>query len=59
MYVGDIIFQLIVIFIPVLLIVFIIAFTRSSKKRKEQLKRIEDKLDKVTEQNQDNNNRTI
>ncbi|MEH7098468.1 DUF4083 family protein [Neobacillus vireti] len=57
--IGDVIFQLIVVSIPILLVVFIIILIRSLKKRKEQLKRIEDKLDKVTELNQDKNNSLI
>jgi uncharacterized protein YoxC len=47
MYIGDIIYQLFTILIPIVFIVAIIFFVRSSKKRKEQLDRIEKKLDKV------------
>jgi Na+/melibiose symporter-like transporter len=57
--IGDIVFQFIMILIPIVFIVLIVIFARSSKKRKEHLKRIEDKLDKVIEQNQDKNNRTF
>ncbi|WML44557.1 DUF4083 family protein [Neobacillus sp. PS3-40] len=57
--IGDIIFQLITILIPIFLIVFIIAFARSLKKRKEHLKRIEDKLDKVIELYEEKNNNSI
>lgn len=47
--IGDLIFQLIVILIPIVFIVLIVLLVRSSIKRNEQLKRIEEKLDKVTE----------
>jgi uncharacterized protein YoxC len=50
MYIGDIIYQLFTILIPIVFIVAIIFFVRSSKKRKEQLDRIEEKLDKVSGQ---------
>jgi uncharacterized protein YoxC len=48
---GDIIFQLFVFLIPIIFIILGIVFFRSSKKRTEQLKRIEEKLDRVSEQN--------
>jgi preprotein translocase subunit YajC len=48
--IGDIVFQLFTYFIPIILIILLIIFIRSSKKRNQQLKRIEEKLDKVTEQ---------
>jgi uncharacterized membrane protein len=51
LYFGDIIFQLIVFLIPIIFIILGIVFFRSSKKRTEQLKRIEEKLDRVSEQN--------
>jgi uncharacterized protein YoxC len=50
MYIGDIIYQLFTILIPIVFIVAIIFFVRSSKKRKKQLDRIEEKLDKVSGQ---------
>ncbi|NRD77841.1 DUF4083 family protein [Bacillus sp. BRMEA1] len=50
MNIGDIIFQLIVFLIPIIIIIFLLGFVRSSLKRKQQLKRIEDKLDRITEQ---------
>jgi hypothetical protein len=43
--VGDIIFQNITFGVPILFIVIIFLFWRYSKKRKEQLDRIEQKLD--------------
>lgn len=43
--IGDVIFQLFALLIPIVIIVAIIFFVRSSKKRKEQLDRIEEKLD--------------
>ncbi|ULT59488.1 DUF4083 family protein [Neobacillus drentensis] len=45
---GDITFQLIAILIPIAFISAIVVFVRSTKKRNEQLKRIEEKLDKVS-----------
>ncbi|CRK81267.1 DUF4083 domain-containing protein [Neobacillus massiliamazoniensis] len=51
LYFGDIIFQLFVFLIPIIFIILGIVFFRSSKKRTEQLKRIEEKLDRVSEQN--------
>ncbi|MEK5392822.1 DUF4083 domain-containing protein [Margalitia sp. FSL K6-0131] len=42
---GDIIFQLFTFCIPIVFLVFIISFIVSNKKRKKQLKRIEEKLD--------------
>ncbi|MDP4086072.1 MAG: DUF4083 family protein [Bacillota bacterium] len=47
--IGDIIFQLFTFLFPVIFIILIVLFVRSSKKRNEQLKRIEEKLDKVSE----------
>lgn len=52
--IGDIIFQLFVFLIPIVIIVAIIYFVRSSKKRKEQLDRIEEKLDRASGQTQKN-----
>lgn len=51
LYIGDIIFQMIVFLIPIIFIILCIVFFRSSKRRTEQLKRIEEKLDRVSEQN--------
>ncbi len=48
--IGDMIYQLFVILVPIIFIMTIVLFLRSSKKRKNQLKRIEEKLDKVSEQ---------
>ncbi|MFD1777206.1 DUF4083 family protein [Fredinandcohnia salidurans] len=48
--IGDIIFQLFALLIPIAIIVAIIIFVRSSKKRKEQLDRIEEKLDRASGQ---------
>ncbi|RSD28873.1 DUF4083 domain-containing protein [Mesobacillus subterraneus] len=50
MNIGDIIFQLFTLLIPFSLIAAIIYFVRSSKKRKEQLDRIEEKLDRAARQ---------
>ena len=50
LYVGDIIFQLFVLLIPIAIIVAIVIFVRSSKKREEQLNRIEEKLDRASGQ---------
>ncbi|WP_257984375.1 DUF4083 family protein [Neobacillus cucumis] len=49
--IGDIIFQLFAILVPIVFIVAIIFFVRSSKKRKEQLDRIEEKLDRISGNN--------
>ena len=46
--IGDIIFQLFAILLPVLFIVGVVLFVRASKKRKEQLDRIEEKLDRAS-----------
>lgn len=40
--IGDVIFQLFAILIPIAIIVVIVFFVRSSIKRKEQLNRIEE-----------------
>ncbi|MDQ0242601.1 uncharacterized protein YoxC [Bacillus fengqiuensis] len=48
LHIGDIIFQLLAVLIPVSFVVAIIFFIRSSKKRKEQLDRIEEKLDRAS-----------
>lgn len=46
--IGDIIFQLFAMLIPVLFIVGIVLFIRSYKRRNEQLDRIEEKLDRAS-----------
>ena len=51
---GDIIFQLISIIIVISIIVMIVSVFHSSKKRQEQLDRIESKLDKISEQSTKN-----
>lgn len=48
--IGDIVFQLFTLLIPIILITLLIVFIRSSKKKNQQLKRIEEKLDKATVQ---------
>lgn len=45
--IGDILFQLFAILVPIIFIVAIVFFIRSSKRRKEQLDRIEEKLDRT------------
>ncbi len=52
--IGDIIFQLISILVVIFFITMIVSFFRSSKKRKEQLDRIESKLDKLSGQSTKN-----
>lgn len=44
---GDILFQLISLAIPIIFIVLIIYFWRASKQKKEQLNRIEEKLNRI------------
>lgn len=44
---GDVVFQLIALFIPIALIAACILLVRSSKKRKEQLDRMEEKIDRA------------
>ena len=51
---GDIIFQLFSIIVVVSIMFMIVSVFRSSKKRKEQLDRIESKLDKISEQSTKN-----
>ncbi|MTH53405.1 DUF4083 domain-containing protein [Bacillus mangrovi] len=46
MNIGDIVFQLFALLIPIAIIVTIIIVVRSSKKRNEQLDRIEEKIDR-------------
>jgi hypothetical protein len=45
--VGDIIFQLFSLTVPLLLVFVLIQLWRSAKKRNEQLKRIEEKLNQL------------
>jgi hypothetical protein len=47
---GDIIFQLINIGFFVLFIILIVSYFRSNKKRRNQLDRIEEKLNLLTEE---------
>ncbi len=49
--VGDIIFQLFALGIPIFFIAIILLFWRSSKKKKEQLDRIEEKVDSMQKKN--------
>jgi len=49
--IGDIIFQLFTFLVPIIFIILIVLFVRSTKQRNVQLKRMEEKLDKVSEQN--------
>ena len=44
---GDVLFQLIALAIPILFIAIIIYFWRASKQKKAQLDRIEEKLDHI------------
>ncbi|MFD2445014.1 DUF4083 domain-containing protein [Bacillus sp. CGMCC 1.16607] len=44
---GDIVFQLFAILIPVLFIGLIFQYLRSTKKQNERLKRMEEKVDKL------------
>lgn len=44
---GDIIFQLFALGIPIIFIAAILSLWRTSKKRKQQLDRIEAKLDSI------------
>jgi len=46
--IGDIIFQLFSLAIPIILIVIFFSFWRASKQKKEQLNRIEEKLGKIS-----------
>ncbi|WP_246941982.1 DUF4083 domain-containing protein [Bacillus pinisoli] len=49
---GDIIFQLFSLAIPIVLIIVILFLWTSSRKKKARLDRIEAKLDKLTEKNE-------
>lgn len=50
-HVGDIIYQLFALGVPIFLIVILFLYWRSSKKKKEQLNRIEEKLDSLQKKN--------
>ncbi|MBD3107973.1 DUF4083 domain-containing protein [Bacillus sp. AGMB 02131] len=45
--IGDILFQLISLAIPIVFIVLIIYFWRASRQKREQLNRIEEKLEQI------------
>nr|WP_295974213.1 DUF4083 domain-containing protein [uncultured Bacillus sp.] len=45
--IGDMIFQLLFLGVPILIMAILLLFWRSSKKRNEQLNRIEEKLDSL------------
>lgn len=49
MAIGDIIFQLIVILIPIVIIIFAVFIFRFLKKYMLQMQRLEAKLDKINE----------
>lgn len=44
---GDIIFQLLALGVPIFFIILLLSFWRNSKKKKEQLNRIEEKLNSI------------
>ena len=46
---GDVLFQLFLLAFIVLIIVLIVSFLRSNKKRKDQLNRIEKKIDDMNQ----------
>jgi hypothetical protein len=46
---GDVLFQLFLLAFIVLIIVLIVSFFRSNKKRKDQLNRIEKKIDDMNQ----------
>ncbi len=46
--IGDIIFQLFALLIPIVIIAAIVYFVRTSMFRKKQLNRIEEKLDRAS-----------
>ena len=48
---GDIIFQLFALGVPIFFIAILLFYWRSSKKKKEQLNRIEEKLDSIQKKN--------
>lgn len=47
---GDILFQLLNIAFLVLIVVLIVSFLRSNKRRRNQLDRLEQKMDEIQEQ---------
>ncbi|MGE8082019.1 DUF4083 domain-containing protein (plasmid) [Peribacillus sp. JNUCC 23] len=49
--IGDVIFQLFALGVPIFFIVILLLFWRSSKKKKEQLDRIEEKLNSMEKKN--------
>ena len=44
---GDVVFQLFSLAIPIIFIVILFSVWRASKQKKEQLNRIEEKLDRI------------
>ncbi|MGC8229016.1 DUF4083 family protein [Pseudobacillus badius] len=48
--VGDVIFQLFSLLIPIGIILLIVQVVRSMKKQEERLRRIEDKVDRMQEE---------
>jgi preprotein translocase subunit YajC len=46
---GDVIFQSVMLLIPILLIILVIYFIQSSRKRTKRLQSVEEKLDKLLE----------
>lgn len=48
---GDLIFQLFTLGVPIFFIAILFLFWRSSKKKKAQLNRIEEKLDSLQKKN--------
>ncbi|GLY11188.1 hypothetical protein [Pseudobacillus badius] len=48
--VGDVIFQLFSLLIPIGIILLIVQVVRSMKKQDERLRRIEDKVDRMQEE---------
>lgn len=49
MPIGDLIFQLIIILIPIAIIIFVLFSFRSFKKHKLQMQTLEAKIDKINE----------
>lgn len=49
MFTGDIIFQIVVYLVPLFFISLIIWFFKNSKKNKNQMQRLEAKIDKLNE----------
>lgn len=48
---GDFIFQLFALGVPILFIIILFSYWRYSKKKKEQLNRIEEKLNSIQKRN--------